>query len=269
MTEVPGKKEKGEKRNRMLDVRSCPVPCRCRSPRRDAAAAFGRPPLRRSLSKTPGHLRSVSSHLPHQRPSWGGAPSPPLGQTRRSGCRVGRSGLGGRVWGAALTPAPPSSRASKPSWISNKNLCRETACRWQCDAVPPPGAPRPASLLDGLPVAVSLALLPGAGLAGAAGAGPAAGASVPGAAGLAAVLQRGAGVGALQPVVLQQLGLENGQVLLAAPDLGPQQHHVGPVPRFLGRDTLLSSKETTPDLKYQSSSCINTIYCPFIHALFI
>lgn len=98
-----------------------------------------------------------------------------------------------------------------------------------------PGAP-PASLLDGLPVAVSLAVLP---QLAAAAAGPAAVAPVPAAAGLArlaglaAVLQRGAGVGPLQGVVLQQLGLEQRQVLLAAPDLSSQQHDVRPVPGFL------------------------------------
>lgn len=96
--------------------------------------------------------------------------------------------------------------------------------------------PRPVSLLDGLSVAVSLALLS---RLAAAAAGFAAVAPVPGAAGLAhlaglaAVLQRGAGVSPLQPVVLQELGLEHGQVLLAAADFSSQQHDIGPVPRFL------------------------------------
>lgn len=98
-----------------------------------------------------------------------------------------------------------------------------------------PGAPRPASLLDGLSVAVSLAFLP---QLAAAAAGFAAVASVPGAgltdlAGLAAVLQRGAGVSPLQPVILQQLGLKHRQILLAAPYFSPQQHGVSAVPRFL------------------------------------
>lgn len=72
--------------------------------------------------------------------------------------------------------------------------------------------------------------------AAAAAAGFAAVAPVPGAAGLAglaAVLQRGAGVGPLQPVVLQQQRLKHRQVLLPASDLSPHQHGVGLVPRFL------------------------------------
>lgn len=161
--------------------------------------------------------------------------------------------------------SPPLSRAPNPPGSQIKTSCRETACRWQCNAVPLPGRhPRPVSLLDSLPVAVSLAVRSGLAVAAAAAAttatataatttttttttaataaaaaGLAASAPVPGAAGLAdlaglaAVLQRGAGLGPLQPVVLQQLGLEHRQVLLAAPDLSSQQHDVRPVPGFL------------------------------------
>lgn len=73
----------------------------------------------------------------------------------------------------------------------------------------------------------------------AAAAGFAAVATVPGAAGLAdltglaAVLQRGAGVSPLQPVVLQELGLEDRQVILSAPDLSSQQHDISRIPCFL------------------------------------
>lgn len=97
-----------------------------------------------------------------------------------------------------------------------------------------PQHPRPASLLDGLPIAVSLAFL--SGLASAAAAGLAAVAAVLGAARLAqlaAVLQCGAGVSPLQPIFLQELGLKRSQVLLAALDFSSQQHDVGPVPCFL------------------------------------
>lgn len=86
---------------------------------------------------------------------------------------------------------------------------------------------------------MSLALLPALPTAAAATAGPAAvatAAAIPGAAGLAdlaAVLQCGAGVRPLQAVVLQQLGLKGGQVVLAALDLGSQQHDVGAVTCFL------------------------------------
>lgn len=142
----------------------------------------------------------------------------------------------GRAWGETLTPAPPSSGAPNPPGSQIKTSAGRqpaagsaTLCRSR--------RPRPVSLLDGLPVAVSLAFL--SRLAAAAGAGFAAVASVPGAAGLAdlaglaAVLQRGAGVSPLQPVVLQELRLKHRQVFLAATDFSSQQHDVGPVPRFL------------------------------------
>lgn len=128
-----------------------------------------------------------------------------------------------------------------------KNLCwGEEDPSPRCGRSPPRPA-GPLSLLDGLSVAaVSLALLPALPAAAAAAtttgaaaaaAGPAAvAAAVPGAAGLAdlaAVLQRGAGVRPLQAVIFQQLGLEGGQVVLAALDLCSQQHDVGAVTCFL------------------------------------
>lgn len=81
---------------------------------------------------------------------------------------------------------------------------------------------------------MSLAFLPL--LLTAAAAGFAAIAAVPaaaGQAGLAAVLQRWAGVSPLQPVVLQQLRLKHRQVFLATSDLCSEQHDVGPIPCFL------------------------------------
>lgn len=96
-----------------------------------------------------------------------------------------------------------------------------------------PGAPRLVSLLDSLSVAVSLAFLS---RFAAAATGFAAVASVPGAAGHAAVLQRGAGVSPLQAVVLQEQRLKHRQVLLTTPDLGPQQHDVSPIPCFLPKN---------------------------------
>lgn len=155
--------------------------------------------------------------------------------TRRLGCRVGRHGLGEGV-GYTLTPAPPFKRSSKPSWISNEKPLQGDSLPLAVQRCAAPGAPCPVSLLDGLPVAVSLAFLS---ILAAAAAGFAAVAPVPGAAGLAhladlaAVLQGGAGVSPLQPVVLQELGLERSQVLLAAPDFSSQQHDVSPVPCFL------------------------------------
>ena len=169
--------------------------------------------------------------------------------------------------GYTLTPAHPFKQSSGPSWISNKNLCRGTAFRWRCDAGPLPASPArpsapppppPISLLDSLSVAVSLALLPdlAAATAGfAVGPFPAAAglahlaglAGLTGLAGLADVLQRGAGVSPLQPVVLQELGLEDGQVVLAAPDLGAQQHDVSAVPRFLQKvETETEKRDSGP-----------------------
>lgn len=147
------------------------------------------------------------------------------------------------IWGKGVGGVdphrcPPFKRSSKPSWILKKTCAGRqpaagsaTLCRSRHTQ-----PPRPASLLDSLPIAVSLALLP---VLAAAAAGSAAGAPVPGAAGLAdladlaAVLQRGAGVCPLQAVVLQELGLERSQVLLATLDLCSQQHDVGAVTRFL------------------------------------
>lgn len=147
----------------------------------------------------------------------------------------GRASWLGEGVGKTLTPAPPSSRAPNPSGSEIKTYAGRqpaagsaTPCRSR--------RPRPVSLLDGLSVAVSLTFLS---RFAAAGAGFAAVSSVSGAAGLtdlaglAAVLQRGAGVSPLQPVVLQQLGLEHRKVLLTAPDFSPQQHGISPVPRFL------------------------------------
>lgn len=145
----------------------------------------------------------------------------------------GRASCLGESVGLTLTPAPPSSRAPNPPGSQIKaDAGRQpaagsaTPCRSR--------RPRPVSLLDGLPVAVSLAFL--SRFAAAAGAGFAAVASVPGAAGLAgqaAVLQRGAGVSPLQPVVLQKLRLKDRQVLLSASDFCSEQHHVSPIPGFL------------------------------------
>lgn len=193
----------------------------------------------RSFSKTPRPRRSVTSQpfLPPPAPTSSLVfPSPPL-LDEKIGVPGRASWLGEGV-GWALTTAPPSSRAPNPPGSQIKTYAGRqpaagsaTLCRSR--------RPRPVSLLDGLPVAVSLAFL--SGLAVAAGAGFAAVASVPGAAGLAdltglaAVLQRGAGVSPLQPVVLQELGLEHGQVLLAAPDFSSQQHDVSRVPCFLQR----------------------------------
>lgn len=144
------------------------------------------------------------------------------------------------IWGKGvgaltLAAAPPSSGAPNPLDLKRKTCAGRqpdvgtaTLCRSRHTQ-----PPRPASLLDSLPVAVSLALLP---VLAAAAAGSAAAAPVPGAAGLAdlaAVLQRGAGVCPLQAVVLQELGLECSQVLLATLDLCSQQHDVGAITRFL------------------------------------
>ena len=145
--------------------------------------------------------------------------------------------VGGERGGGALTAAPPSSRAPNPSGSQIKTSAgRQPAAgsATPCRSRPP----RPVSLLHGLSVAVSLTLLShfAAAAAGLAAVAPVPGAAgLAGLAGLAAVLQRGAGVSPLQPVVLQQLGLEHRQVLLPAPDLSSQQHHVGPVTCFLFR----------------------------------
>lgn len=142
-----------------------------------------------------------------------------IGVPGRASCFGGRRGVDPHL-------LPPSSRApNKTSAGRQPAAGSATPCRSR--------RPRPVSLLDGLSVAVSLAFLP---LLAAAAAGFAAVAAVPGAAGqtgLAAVLQRGAGVSPLQPVVLQKLRLEYRQVFLAASDFSSQQHDVGPVPRFL------------------------------------
>ncbi len=145
---------------------------------------------------------------------------------------AGRASWFGEGVGLILTPAPPSSRAPNPPGSQIKTYAGRqpaagsaTLCR--------PRRPGPVSLLDGLPVAVSLAFLP---RLAAAAASFAAVASVPGAAGqagLAAVLQCGAGVSPLQPVVIQQLGLEHRQVLFATADFSSQQHDVSPIPCFL------------------------------------
>lgn len=133
------------------------------------------------------------------------------------GGAMGEGGAGGVVYTVNSHPAPFQAPITPLTRISN-NLRRETSLPRHHHP-----APHPDSLLDGLAVAVSLAL-------GALGAfsytatahrllGAAA---LGGLAGLAAVLQCGAGVGALQAIVLQDLGLEYGQVILAAADLGPQ-----------------------------------------------
>lgn len=142
---------------------------------------------------------------------------------------MGRHGYG-KAWGKTLTPAPPSSRAPNPPGSQIKAFAGSqpaagsaTSCRSR--------RPRHASLLDGLSVAVSLTFLSGF---AAAAAGFAAGA--PAAAGLtgqAAVLQRGAGLRPLQAAVLEEQGLKHRQILLAASDLGPQQHDVCPITCFL------------------------------------
>lgn len=96
--------------------------------------------------------------------------------------------------------------------------------------------PAPVSLFDGLPVAVSLALLPDLAAAAAAAAGFAAVAAVQRAAGLAhlaAVVQGGTRVGPLQHVFFQEMGLKGSQVLHAALDFSAQQHDVGAVSGFL------------------------------------
>lgn len=88
---------------------------------------------------------------------------------------------------------------------------------------------------------MSLALLPDLAAAAAAAAGLAAVAAVQRAAGLAhlahlaAVVQGGTRVGPLQPVFLQEMGLECSQVLHAALDFSAQQHDVGAVSCFLQR----------------------------------
>lgn len=145
----------------------------------------------------------------------------PLLAEEIGGAGWGRHGGGGGAGGVVYTvnshPAPFQAPITPLTRISN-NLRRETSLPRHHHP-----APHPDSLLDGLAVAVSLAL-------GALGAfsytatahrllGAAA---LGGLAGLAAVLQCGAGVGALQAIVLQDLGLEYGQVILAAADLGPQ-----------------------------------------------
>lgn len=70
-----------------------------------------------------------------------------------------------------------------------------------------------------------------------AGTGTAAGAAAAAAADLAAdgglLGQRGAGLGTLQACVAEETRLKRRQVRLAAADLGPQQHAVGVVARFL------------------------------------
>lgn len=97
-----------------------------------------------------------------------------------------------------------------------------------------------ASLADGLPVAVSLALAAGAAVVAvawrllcAAGGGALA-RTVSGAAGQTAVLQRGAGLSSLQRPFLQEHGFKHGQVVVAAALLRPQEHAVRLVARFLG-----------------------------------
>lgn len=194
-----------------------------------------------TLSKTPRLNRSVTSQpiLPPPAPTSSLVfPSPPR-LDKKIGV-PGRASWFREGVGLTLTPAPPSSRAPNPPGSQIKTYAGRqpaagsaTLCR--------PRRPRPVSLLDGLPVAVSLALLPG--LAAAAAAGFAAVASVPGAAGLAglaAVLQRGAGVSPLQAVVIQELGLEHRQVLLATADFSSQQHDVSSVPCFLKLQILVS-----------------------------
>lgn len=164
----------------------------------------------RTFSKTPGLCRSVTFHLLHQHPRLcfpatlpvtGSAP--PL-LDEKTGV-PGRASCLGEAVGLTLTPPPPSSRAPNPPGSQIKPYAGRqpaagsaTSCRSR--------RPRPISLLDGLSVAVSLAFLS---KLVAAAAGFAAVASFPGAAGLAAVLQRGAGVSPLQTVFFQELQLEH------------------------------------------------------------
>lgn len=102
-----------------------------------------------TFSKTPRLCRSVtscSSHLLHQRPRWGLPATPPVTGSapplldEKIGVPGRASWFGG---GRGVDPhsCSPFKQSSKPSWISNKNLCRETACRWQCNAVPLPAPP--------------------------------------------------------------------------------------------------------------------------------
>lgn len=96
-----------------------------------------------------------------------------------------------------------------------------------------------ASLADGLPVAVSLALAAGAAVVAVAGrllcaaGGGALARTVSGAAGQTAVLQRGAGLSSLQRPFLQEHGFKHRQVIVAAALLRPQEHAVRLVARFL------------------------------------
>lgn len=136
-----------------------------------------------------GPYRSVNPQLILPAPPcWLVSPHPPLPDEK---IQVPGRGVvvpgGGR--GVDRRPCPNSNRSSKPFWISNESLCRKTysfTLAAQCCA-----PPEPVSLFDGLPVAVSLALLPEL---AAAAAGFAAVAAVQGAAGLAhlaAVVQGG------------------------------------------------------------------------------
>lgn len=107
-----------------------------------AAFRVWAPSSRRSSSKTPRLCRAVTSQpiLPPPAPTTSLVfPSPPL-LDEKIGVPGRASWFGG---GRGVDPhsCSPFKQSSKPSWISNKNLCRETACRWQCDAVPPPAPP--------------------------------------------------------------------------------------------------------------------------------
>lgn len=135
------RKNKRGERERMLDVRPCRVLRSGFSPPLRVAAQFSCCP-QRSFSKTPRLCRSVTSQpiLPPPAPTtWLVFPSPPL-VDEKIGVPGRASWFGG---GRGVDPhsCSPFKQSSKPSWISNKNLCRETACRWQCNAVPLPAPP--------------------------------------------------------------------------------------------------------------------------------
>lgn len=135
---------KGEKKGkRMLDVRPCPgapvqrVSTLCMSVHSPVCCG-----TQRTLSKTPRLRTPVTSQpiLPPPAPTSSLVfPSPPLVDEKIG--VPGRASWSGGGRGVDPHSCSPVKQSSKPSWISNKNLCRETACRWQCNAVPLPAPP--------------------------------------------------------------------------------------------------------------------------------
>lgn len=126
------------------------------------------------------------------------------------------------MWGRPSPPFPFQSQLQTLRDLKRKPVQGDSLPPATQRSTTPLPVPRLASLLHGLSVAVSLALLP---WLAATAAGLAAVASVPGTAGLAslaAVLQCGTGMGPLWPIILQEQRLKHRQVLLTAPDLSPQ-----------------------------------------------